>query len=242
MTNDMQQLAALLLQNRKGGDDFGEISHLEGRECSKGIANRFLICCLLDFQQNAAVAWKKGEVLAEKLGGAENVWLAISSFPKAEWDSRYEESDRPHRYRWGYARLWGIANTICARYNGDARNIWCNRSPYDALVHLWAVGAGDQISRMIVGALRDSGQIKGRHRGRESGRSSPTRTWPRSIWPRDRGRRCGQDHRINPTTAPTRPVATGLAPVESRKGNLPRDEPKMQGVLSAASLCLRSAA
>jgi hypothetical protein len=161
MTNDMQQLAALLLQNRNGGDDFGEISHLEGRECSKVIANRFLICCLLDFQQNAAVAWKKGEALAEHLGGAENVWLAISALPKAEWDSRYEESGRPHRYRWGYERLWGMANTICARYNGDARNIWCKRSPYDALVHLWAVGAGDQISRMIVGALRESGQIKG---------------------------------------------------------------------------------
>jgi hypothetical protein len=160
MTNDRQQLAALLLQNR-GGDDFGEISHLEGRECSKVIANRFLICCLLDFQQNAAVAWKKGEALADHLGGSENVWSAISALPKAEWDSRYEAFGRPHRYRWGFERLWGIANTICARYDGDARNIWCNRSPYDALVHLWAVGAGDQISRMIVGALRESGQIKG---------------------------------------------------------------------------------
>ena len=29
------------------------------------------------------------------------------------------------------------------------------------LVHLWALGAGDQISRMIAGALRDCGQIKG---------------------------------------------------------------------------------
>ena len=35
------------------------------------------------------------------------------------------------------------------------------RCPFDALVHLWALGAGDQISRMIVGALRDCGEIKG---------------------------------------------------------------------------------
>ncbi|HLH36430.1 MAG TPA: hypothetical protein VKX41_17290 [Alloacidobacterium sp.] len=161
MTYDMQQLATLLLQHRNGREDFGEISHLEGRECSRAIANRFLICCLLDFQQNADVAWKKGEALTEQLGGAENVWLAISDFPREAWDSKYHEFGRPHRFHWGYARLWGIANAICTRYNGDARNIWSNRSPYDALVHLWAVGAGDQISRMIVGALRESGQIKG---------------------------------------------------------------------------------
>lgn len=161
MTNDMQQIAILLLQNRDGGEDFGEISHLEGRECSKAVANKFLICCLLDFQQNADVAWKKGEALTEALGGAESIWFAISGYPKEEWDSRYEEFGKPHRYHWGYARLWSIANAICARYDGDARNIWCGRSPYDALVHLWAVGAGDQISRMIVGALRESGQIRG---------------------------------------------------------------------------------
>lgn len=161
MTNDMQQITFLLLKNRDGGDDFGEISHLEGRECSKAIANQFLICCLLDFQQQADVAWKKGAALTKALGGAEGVWLAICRSPKDEWDGMYERFDRPHRYRWGYTRLWGIANTICVRYDGDARNIWRGRSPYDALVHLWAVGAGDQISRMIVGALRESGQIKG---------------------------------------------------------------------------------
>lgn len=73
----------------------------------------------------------------------------------------YEQFGRPHRFRWGYSRLWGIANTICARYDGDARYIWSGRSPYDALVHLWAIGAGEQISRMIVGALRESHQIQG---------------------------------------------------------------------------------
>jgi len=157
----LQHIAALLLEHRAGKVDWGEISYLEGRECSKGIANTFLICCLLDWQQDAAVAWKKGEHLVEKLGDPEDVWVTISSLPKDKWDSKYEEYDRPHWIRKGYYRLWGIANDICAWYDGDARNIWSGRSPFDALVHLWALGAGDQISRMIVGALRDCGQLKG---------------------------------------------------------------------------------
>ena len=172
MTNDLKQIADRLLKDRVepgvGKADFGDISHLEGGECPKGIANRFLMCCLLDWQMRADEAWKKGEQLVKQLGeesgdpDAEKVWATISSsFSKEEWDSKYEHFHKPHRFRKGYTRLWGIANDICARYEGDARNIWLRRSPFDALLHLWALGAGDQISQMIVGALRDCGQITG---------------------------------------------------------------------------------
>lgn len=167
MTNDLQQIAALLKENRAGKEDWGEISHLEGRECSKKVANKFLICCLLDWQMKANVAWEKGEYLVEKLrdsedvGGPKDIWEKISSSSKEAWDSKYKEYGKPHRFRRGYNRLWGIANDICARYDGDARNIWSGKSPFEALIHLWYLGAGDQISRMIVGALRDCGQIKG---------------------------------------------------------------------------------
>jgi endonuclease III len=162
--DDLQQIAALLLKNRGGRADWDDISRLEGKECSKKVANKFLICCLLDWQWDSKVAWKKGEDLVEKLaerGDPEDVWVTISSFSKDDWDSKYEEYGRPHRFHRGYKRLWGIANDICARYEGDARNIWSGKPPFEALVHLWALGAGDQISRMIVGALRDCGQIKG---------------------------------------------------------------------------------
>lgn len=164
MTNDLQQIVALLLENRASRADFGELSCLKGKECSKQVANRFLICCLLDWMWDADVAWKKGKALAKKLekpGDPEGIWATISSFSKDEWDSKYEEFGRPHRFHWGYKRLWAIANEICARYDGDARNIWSGKSPFETLIHLWALGAGDQISRMIVGALRDCDQIKG---------------------------------------------------------------------------------
>jgi len=162
----LQHIADLLSDNRAGKVDWGEISHLEGRECSKGIANTFLICCLLDWQMDANVAWEKGEELVKRLVDdkdttPEELWVTISSFPDKEWESKFEQYDKPHRFRKGYTRLWRIANDICAWYDGDARNIWSGRSPFDALVHLWALGAGDQISRMIVGALRDCGQLKG---------------------------------------------------------------------------------
>ncbi|MGD0011535.1 MAG: hypothetical protein ABSE93_23725 [Terriglobia bacterium] len=163
----LQQIAALLLEHRAGKADWGAIARLEGRECSKGIANTFLICCLLDWQQDADVAWEKGENLVKQLGeesrdpDAEKLWKTISSSSKDKWDSKYEYYGKPHRFRKGYTRLWGIANDMCARYDGDARNIWLGKTPFEALIHLWALGAGDQISRMVVGALRDCGQIKG---------------------------------------------------------------------------------
>jgi hypothetical protein len=161
VTNDLQQIAALLKANRAGKADWGAIARLQGRECSKEVANTFLICCLLDWQWDTDLAWRKGERLVADLGGPEDVWVTISSFSKEAWDSKYEEYGRPHRFRRGYKRLWGIANDICARYDGDARNIWLGKTPFEVLIHLWALCAGDQISRMIVGALRDCGQIKG---------------------------------------------------------------------------------
>ena len=164
MTNNLQQIAALLLERSAGGTDWGEMSRLDGKVCSKRIANRFLICCLLDWQWDADLAWQRGGHLAdelEKRGDPDDLWVRISSFSKEEWDSKYEEFGRPHRFHRGYQRLWPIANEMCARYDGDARKIWSGRSPFEALIHLWALGAGDQISRMIVGALRDCDQITG---------------------------------------------------------------------------------
>jgi len=164
VTNDLEQIAAVLLKHRlKQPEEEWGIK----KGCRREDANIFLICCLLDWQQKARVAWEKGENLVKQLGeesrdpDAKNLWATISNFPKDAWDSKYEHYRKPHRFRKGYTRLWGIANDICARYEGDARNIWLGRSPFDALVHLWALGAGDQISRLIVGALRDCGEIEG---------------------------------------------------------------------------------
>ena len=61
----------------------------------------------------------------------------------------------------GHNRLWRIGRRICDEYDGDARRIWEGKESPAVLETLWGLGAGEQVSRMVVGALRDCGQIKG---------------------------------------------------------------------------------
>ena len=78
MTNDLQQIAALLLKNRDSRADWGDISRLQG----SGVFQResridSLLCCLLDWQSDANVAWRKGEDLMgkiEQLGDPDDIW------------------------------------------------------------------------------------------------------------------------------------------------------------------------
>lgn len=79
------------LENRRAKEDWGEISRIEGGECSKRVANTFLICCLLDFQSPTDEAWRKAERLVERLGDPADLWSTISSFAKEKWDSKYDE-------------------------------------------------------------------------------------------------------------------------------------------------------
>ena len=70
-----EQIAALLLASRANEPmDWGEISHLGGDPCSMKIANRFLLCCLLDYQILSEVAWRNGYRLIEDLGDPDDVW------------------------------------------------------------------------------------------------------------------------------------------------------------------------
>jgi len=75
----MHHIATLLLANQRGTADWGELSHLEGQPCSKRIANKFLICCLLDWQMKSDLAWRNGYRLVEDiLGDPDDVWKAIT--------------------------------------------------------------------------------------------------------------------------------------------------------------------
>lgn len=86
-------IAALLLENRESKQDYwGDIAHLGGKPCSKRIANKFLLCCLLDWQMHTDVAWRNGERLVEKiLGDPDDVWRVITSVAEVEWESRRPE-------------------------------------------------------------------------------------------------------------------------------------------------------
>lgn len=161
MASEFLQIAKLLLDHRADNVDWGEISSLEGSSCPKKIANKFLVCCLLDWQMHTDQPWRNGQRLVEELlGDPEDVWREITSVSKAEWESKYRDY-KLHRFPAGHNRLWRIAKDIRDRYDGDAGSIWKGKESAAVLVELLALGAGEQISRMIVGALRDCGQIEG---------------------------------------------------------------------------------
>jgi hypothetical protein len=110
---------------------------------------------------NADVAWRNGERLIKDIfDDSENIWAEISSVSEAEWESRRTEYGL-HRYPAGHDRLWCIASRICRQYNGNASNIWWGKESSRVIEELWDLRAGEQISRMIVGALRDCGQVVG---------------------------------------------------------------------------------
>ena len=154
-------IATLLIANREGETDWGEMAHLGGEACSKKIANAFLLCCLLDYQIDSDLAWQNGgRLIKDILHDPDDLWGAITSVSESEWKAKRDEY-KLHRFPAAHTRLWLIARRICDEHGGDARQIWEGKSPREALERLWNLRAGDQISRMVVGALRDCGQIMG---------------------------------------------------------------------------------
>jgi endonuclease III len=153
-------LADLLLANRGDGMNWGELSELSGKPCSKRVANSFLLCCLLDYQIPSNSAWANGErLIKDILGDPDDLWHEITATSEPEWQSK-RDTYKLHRFPAAHNRIWRIGKLICEKYNGDARRIWEDRDARSVLETLWAIGAGEQISRMIVGALRDCGQIQ----------------------------------------------------------------------------------
>lgn len=67
-----------------------------------------------------------------------------------------------HRFPKGHERVWTIGKRIIQQYKGDARKIWEGQSIDATLYRLNDLGVGEQISRMVVGALIDTGQVQGK--------------------------------------------------------------------------------
>jgi hypothetical protein len=159
--NQIHPVAAELIAHREK-QDWGEIANTHSNECTKEIANKFLLCCLIDYRSIAKDAWNRGHHYFEGLNAEDKceLWKIIADTPKEDWTS--EENFHKCGLHWmhrAHNRLWQIAINICAFFEGDARKIWQNSTLFDVLCRLYYIGAGDQISRMIVGALKDCGQI-----------------------------------------------------------------------------------
>ena len=142
--------------------NWGEIAKYTAMECPKKVANEFLLCCLLDYQIKTGVGWKNGRRYINEISHRhDEVWWEIGKFTKKEWDSKFKEFGL-HWMHNAHSRLWPIAMCICFNYDGDARRIWQDGNSFDVLCRLYYIGAGLQISRMIVGALKDCGYVSGK--------------------------------------------------------------------------------
>jgi len=160
MNSKFQAVAEILLEHR-GPDEGFWLWLAEGKPTSKKDANKFLLGSILDYQILAKRAWENARRLSEAiLGDPEDLWHRIASFPQSEWMAKREEYSL-HRFPKAHERVWRIGSAIVVHYDGDARRIWEGQPPGVVLDRLNWLRVGEQISRMIVGALIDTGQIEG---------------------------------------------------------------------------------
>lgn len=169
MPEQVRRVSRLLLRHRGQG-------HLtwpwlnDGRDGSLPIdkqrANKFFAGAIIDYQMPADAAWERArERTEDDLGDPPDLWRVITSCRLSGWNARWKH--RPwHRFPKGHERVWTIGRRVVDQYGGDVRNIWKGQNPVAALERLVKLGVGPQISRMIVGALIDTKQIRGRERCR----------------------------------------------------------------------------
>jgi hypothetical protein len=159
------RVARLLIEHRgtenwKSQDDSWGIEDYNGKEIPKDIANLFFLRCLIDYQCSSVDAWNRGRKYFVGLSTEEKneLWKMIADKPQKDWNSEKDKCEL-HRWQRAHNRIWPIAVCICRYFEGDTRKIWQNGTLFDVLCRLYYIGTGEQISRMIVGALKDCGQI-----------------------------------------------------------------------------------
>jgi len=165
----LQEIGRKLIENRKTlsvqGSDWGRIKDYSPSNCPIEVANEFLLCCLIDYRSDTFAAWRNGMTYFRSLPAEDrnSLWKMISSIPKDVWESedKYRQCGL-HWMRPAHNRLWRIAYDVCLYFDGDPRNIWQGDDPFDVFCRLYYIGAGPQISRMIVGALKDCMYITGK--------------------------------------------------------------------------------
>jgi len=155
------KVAKMLISNWEVDPDFWYWLKPDQRP-SKIDANKFMLASILDYQMRAEVVWENARRLAEDIyDDPESLWQLITSVSLDEWMSNRKEYSI-HRFSKGHERVWTIGRRLVHYYEGDARAIWEGQSVEEILVRLNDLRVGEQISRMIVGALIDTRQISGR--------------------------------------------------------------------------------
>lgn len=162
MDNKTITITKLLLENRGGEDSKFWYWLIPNQSASLKNANKFMLASILDYQMRAETAWENARRLAEDIFNDPDIlWHKVTSVSLEEWMAKRIEYSL-HRFPKGHERVWTIGKRIVQQYDGDARKIWEKQSIEATLYRLNDLGVGVQISRMIVGALIDTGQVKGK--------------------------------------------------------------------------------
>ena len=157
-------------------------------------ANKFLLGARIDYAIPAYRAWDNAKVLADTvLGDPDDLWSAIDNMGldrlKAAFRGEHlgkacrrcaaghdivrkpTPSGAPDRHKalhmWpnrAAEYVWQMAHVIMDRYGGDPRKIWEDRETSEILQRLTDATFGPELSRMVAGALGDTGQVEGRGR------------------------------------------------------------------------------
>ena len=137
------------------------LSALNGRRADRRSANKFMLECILDYQMDVDVVWENVRRFAvDDLGDPHDLFEQIVAIRR--WNTEaVRRRYRLHRFPAAHARVRRIALEIVERFGGDARKIWKGCTPCVAQKRLESMRVGPQLSRMTVGALRDTKQIVG---------------------------------------------------------------------------------
>lgn len=160
MHDNHHGVASLLLASRDSDAAFWKWL-VPGQPVSRKDGNKFFLACILDYQMSAETVWKNAQRFAEEiLGDPDDLWHVIVSITLDEWLSRKSEY-KLHRFTKAHERVYTIGAKVVSRYQGDARAIWQGQSLEATLYRLNDLRVGEQISRMIAGALVDTGHLQG---------------------------------------------------------------------------------
>ncbi len=130
-----------------------------GKQPTAGEANAFLLGCCIDYRQRTRTAWRKAEEFCNERVGLANrdrLWRWIADHDRQDWDSRWAAYGYLHPTPARHRKLYAIADTLVVHYGGDARQLWSKKNVgrlKEILQNELAVGP--QITRMIIGGLRD---------------------------------------------------------------------------------------
>ena len=136
----------------------------DGRRATKRQANKFMLGAIMDYQMDASIVWDNAETLSEELlGDPGDLWGVIASMPQGELARLFRGPPALHRFvKRMPKRVQRIAKDVVRRYGGDARKVWEGQPPDEIVRRLEDMGVGRQISKMIRGALVDTGQAGGK--------------------------------------------------------------------------------